>query len=197
MAAMIKKRWVCELIKIHLMLVLFASVANAQETSALWGENGELWDPGNSMLSDFTTSGYKGGAEPIPLWLDGGAPPSSYDVWAAGHGVGAAANDSGSDGVNNLTEYAMGGNPTNRLVRGTLPTFTKVGNLFRYVYPRRSDDSTITYTVETTTNLMSGSWTKTDYTMTGTNITGGTLDFVTNEVDAVEDEKFIRLKIEQ
>ncbi|HKL20437.1 MAG TPA: hypothetical protein VJ904_01450, partial [Tichowtungia sp.] len=105
--------------------------------------------------------------------------------------------DFDSDGVNNLFEYAFNGNPANRLVRGTLPTFTKVGNLFRYVYPRRSDDSTITYTVETTTNLMSGSWIKTDYTMTGTNITGGTLDFVTNEVDAVEDEKFIRLKIEQ
>jgi hypothetical protein len=50
--------------------------------------------------------------------------------------------------------------------------------------------------VETSTNLVSGAWTNEGYSVIGTNVTGGTLDFVTNDVDTAEDERFIRLKIE-
>jgi len=35
------------------------------------------------------------------------------------------------------------------------------------------------------------------YTITGTNVTGGTLNFVTNDVDTVRNKNFIRLKIGQ
>jgi len=131
------------------------------------------------------------------LSLDGGAPPSSYDAWAAGHGVGAATGDFDSDGVNNLTEYAMNGNPTNGLAPTNLPVFLKQGSRFLYVHPQRSDVTSLTYTVETATDLVSGSWTNEGYTVTGTNITGETLNFVTNDVDTVDDEKYIRLTIEQ
>jgi fibronectin type 3 domain-containing protein len=121
-----------------------------------------------------------------------------YDSWASDHGVGAATNDFDADGINNLYEYGLNGNPTNPAVLGTLPVFSKSGNRFLYIHPKRSDDPALIYTVETTTNLMdSGSWTNDGYTMTGTNITGETLDFVTNDVDIVDSEKFIRLKIEQ
>ncbi|HKL22298.1 MAG TPA: hypothetical protein VJ904_10855, partial [Tichowtungia sp.] len=116
---------------------------------------------------------------------------------ADGYGVGAVANDFDGDGVNNLTEYAMDGNPTNGLAPTSLPVFSRVGNGFIYVHPQRSDDETLIYTVETTTNLIDGVWTDDGYTVIGTDVTGGTLNFVTNEVDAVENEKFIRLKIEQ
>lgn len=40
----------------------------AQHTSKLWGQHGELWDPANSRLPDFTRVGYKQGAVPIPDW---------------------------------------------------------------------------------------------------------------------------------
>jgi hypothetical protein len=82
------------------------------------------------------------------------------------------------------------------MVQGTLPVFSKSGNGLVYVHPQRSDDSAIVYTVETSTNLVSGSWTNAGTTVGGTEVTGGTLDFVTNEVDTVEDQKFIRLKID-
>lgn len=36
--------------------------------SQLWGVNGELWDPINSQLRDFTNVGYKSGDEEIPDW---------------------------------------------------------------------------------------------------------------------------------
>ena len=132
------------------------------------------------------------------LSLDGGAPPGGYSQWAGDHGVGAATNDFDSDGVNNLYEYAFDGNPTNGLAPTNLPVFTRFGNGFIYVHPQRSDDTNLTYTVETTTNLMdSVSWTNDGYTVTGTNITGKTLNFVTNDVSTIENEKFIRVKIEQ
>jgi len=123
--------------------------------------------------------------------------PAGYDSWASDHGVGAAANDDDADGMNNLYEYALDGNPTNALDQGTLPVFSRLGNGFIYLHPKRSDDTNITYTVETTTNLMSGSWTTEGYTVIGTNVTDGTLHFVTNEINNVGAEKFIRLKIER
>jgi hypothetical protein len=122
-----------------------------------------------------------------------------YDLWATtwDTDIGAATNDLDSDGVSNFGEYALGGNPTNVAVQGSSPVFSKSGNGFIYVHPMRSDDETITYLVETTTNLISGAWTNLGVSAVGTNVTGGTLDFVSNEVEIIDNEKFIRLKIEQ
>jgi hypothetical protein len=124
---------------------------------------------------------------------------SGYGLWASGWStnIGAATNDFDLDGLNNFYEYGLDGNPTNVLDLGTPPVFSKSGSGFLYVHPKRSDDPNVTYRVETTTNLVSGTWTQEGYTVTGTNVTGGILDFVTNQVDGVENEKFIRLKIEQ
>ena len=79
---------------------------------------------------------------------------------------------------------------------GTLPMFSKSGDRFIYVHPKRSDDTNIIYRVETTTNLVSGTWTAEGYTVTGTDVTGGTLNFVTNDIDTVRNINFIRLRIE-
>jgi hypothetical protein len=38
------------------------------QTSALWGESGELWVPGTSRLRDFTSVGYMSGSVAIPDW---------------------------------------------------------------------------------------------------------------------------------
>jgi hypothetical protein len=125
---------------------------------------------------------------------------TGYDQWATTWSIdiGALTNDLDGDGLNNLYEYAMDGNPTNGLAPANLPVFSKVENGFIYVHPQRSDDFALIYTVETTTNLLdSGSWTNQGYTVTGTNVTGGTIDFVTNNVGTVVKEKFIHLKIQQ
>jgi hypothetical protein len=122
-----------------------------------------------------------------------------YDLWASDWNtdIGSATNDFDSDGVNNLYEYGLGGSPTNSQDHGMMPVFSKSGKGFIYVHPKRSDDTNIIYTIESTTNLVSGTWTTESFAVTGTNRTGGTLNFVTNEVDAVDFEKFIRLKIGQ
>ncbi len=149
---------------------------------------------GNGEYFEFTPAGPYGGTLALVTQSSG------YDTWAAGwsNSIGAATNDFDGDGLNNLFEYAMDGNPTNGLAPVNLPLFSRAGNGFIYVYPQRSDDTNLIYTVETTTNLVdSESWTNDGYTVTGTNVTGGTLDFVTNDVDTVDNEKFIRLKINQ
>jgi hypothetical protein len=99
--------------------------------------------------------------------------------------------------LSNFGEYALGGDPTNSAVKGTSPVFSKSGSGFIYAHPMRSDDGTITYLVETTTNLISGVWTNEGCIAVGTNVTGGTLDFVTNDVGTVEKDKFFRLKVGQ
>ena len=125
---------------------------------------------------------------------------AGYDLWAKNWtvNIGESTNDFDADGLNNLYEYGLNGNPTNGTQSpATLPAFMKVGGGFEYIHPVLSDDDTLAYTVQTTTNLVSGVWTNAGYTVSGTNVTGGTLNSVTNAVDALENEKFIRLRIEQ
>ena len=117
-------------------------------------------------------------------------------MWASNYGVGTTT-DYDSDGLSNLYEYAMDGDPTDGLPPANLPVLLKSGNEYLYVHPQRSDDGNLHYTVETTTNLMDiTSWTHAGTTVTGTHVTGGTLNFVTNRVDAVQGGKYIRLKVE-
>ncbi len=137
-----------------------------------------------------------------------GAPVSAvpgYAGWAGGWGVdlGAETNDYDADGLNNLYEFGLGGDPTNGMDRGIFPTFgiEDAGggsNAFNYVHPQLSDpDSGLIYHLLLNTNLVDGTWVNAGYSVSGTNVTGGTLDFVTNTINMAEREKFIRLVIVQ
>ena len=73
-----------------ILLSIFVSVlqVHAQpQTSDLWGENGELWDPDTSVLKDFSNVGYKSGNVSIPDW------PVGVNVLD----YGAIPNDAGDD----------------------------------------------------------------------------------------------------
>jgi hypothetical protein len=126
-------------------------------------------------------------------------PLEGYALWANGWvvDIGANTNDFDGDGLLNLAEYALGGNPTNALDRGTAPTFGFDGTAMVYLYPQRSDDASLTYTVKTTEDLVDGVWTNTGYTVAGTNVTGGALDYVTNTVTVTDPQLFIQLEIQQ
>lgn len=51
-----------------LVAVSFFPALISAETSQLWGTDGELWDPENSLLRDFSDVGYMQGNVPIPDW---------------------------------------------------------------------------------------------------------------------------------
>ncbi len=136
--------------------------------------------------------------------IAGSAPEPGYAGWAGGWGVdiGAETNDYDADGLLNIYEYGLGGDPTDALDQGTAPIFgiEDVGgtNWFGYIYPQLSDtNSGLTYSLALNTDLVVGSWvTNAGYAVTGTNVTGDALDFVTNVTDTVDGKKFIRLIIE-
>jgi hypothetical protein len=155
----------------------------------------QIYGSGNDGTVNYQFDEFRMGSTFASVVSDAGL--TGYDLWASGHGIGAATNDLDADGLSNFGEYALGGDPTNSAVKGISPVFSKSGNGFIYVHPKRSDDSTLIYTVEISTNLVSGTWTNEGYTVTGTNVTGGSIDFVTNDVGIIEKDKFIRLKIEQ
>jgi hypothetical protein len=127
---------------------------------------------------------------------------NTYETWANFYDLqGGPSDDDDQDGLSNLYEYGVDGNPSDAQDQGTSPEFsvlnTEGGNVFSYVYPQRGGSSDeLTYYLEMSTDLVSGTWTNAGYTVDGTNVTGGTLDFVTNTTDMVEDQKFIRLIIE-
>ena len=136
----------------------------------------------------------------VGLGLVGNAEAIGYTAWAENWGtnIGAETNDYDNDGLINISEFGLDGDPTNALNRGTAPIFEIVGgsNVARYIHPQRSDpDSGLTYFLELNTNLVDGSWNNTGYVVEGTNVTDSTLDFVSNTTDMVVDQKFIRLVI--
>lgn len=98
-------------------------------------------------------------------------PEENYAVWAAGFGL-VATNESGAtttdfelDGLDNLTEYALGGNPTDDDAADINPTLSgpMAGtNTMAYVYTRRTDATHrgLSYTLTMTTDdLPSATWT--------------------------------------
>jgi len=123
----------------------------------------------------------------------------SYEAWTYDWGVdiGSDTNDYDGDQLENLGEYALGGNPTNAADVGQIPTLGSAGGMMVYVYAQRTDDSNLFYSLETTTNLVSPSWTNSGYSVATTNVTGGTLDYVTNTISTTADTTFIRLRIEK
>ena len=129
---------------------------------------------------------------------------TGYAAWAGDWGVniGSETSDYDLDGLLNIHEYGLGGNPIDELDQGISPVFGIVedggSNVFSYIYPQLSDpDSGLTYSLElNTTDLSAGTWTKSGYTVAGTNIVAGTMDYVTNVTSMTADQKFIRLIIE-
>ena len=105
-----------------------------------------------------------------------------YDFWATSYGdaalIGSPANDYDGDGLANLMEYALGGNPTNNLDAGAAPTLINTNGTLLFVYPKRCDNFNLIYGIQSSTNLVN--WTNASYAVTGTNVTGGILNYVTN-----------------
>ena len=123
---------------------------------------------------------------------------TAYETWAAGFGVGAATEDDDDDGLSNIYEYGLGGNPTNGADLGLSSTLAAAGGTLTYIHPQLSDpNSGLDYHLEITEDLVFGTWTNAGYGVAGTNIVVGDFDYVTNEVSTTtKPTQFIKLIID-
>lgn len=89
----------------------------------------------------------------------------SYAAWAGGLAEAGQTDDPDDDGVPNLMEYALGGNPQSgamTLAPGVplLPALTRSGATVTFSFPERSDAALrgLSYLVETSTGLGTPPW---------------------------------------
>lgn len=127
---------------------------------------------------------------------DESGPTTFAEYWMNSWGVdiGGDEEDYDGDGKENLLEYATGGDPTNPADRGIPPSLDVSGGSVAYKFFRRNDDSTLTYSAESSTSLDSEEWTPVS---TEPEVTSGVsdLDEVAIPVGAGSDRGFFRLKV--
>jgi len=123
-------------------------------------------------------------------------PSSLYNDWLGGETVNTnLLEDANDDGVNNLTDYAIGG-------AANLPVSAIDGSYLTYVHVQWDDTESaargLSYEVQATTNLVSGTW-----STNGVELVGSAADTpaagyltVTNRIPSAESEEFLRLHIE-
>ncbi|MDF7798816.1 hypothetical protein P4C99_05050 [Pontiellaceae bacterium B1224] len=132
------------------------------------------------------------------IWVEQLATP--YDEWMAEfelNGINAdLLADPDADGLDNLTEFAVGGNPTNSNDATTHSYFTLVE--YEYIYRRRNDAAVcgLDYYLETTTNLVAESWTTNGTAVAGISKSADGFEYVTNHISDVDiSSMFIRLRL--
>ena len=135
------------------------------------------------------------------------SPESLYHEWLELNptlvNTNMSANPDG-DALNNLYEYALGGNPMDESDVGNSAasqTLEDNGSFLEYVYAKRIDAAArgLTYHLETSINLLLGLWTNANYIVLGTGeeAFGAGFNAVTNRVSTEEERaQFIRLQIE-
>ena len=130
-----------------------------------------------------------------------------FDAWKAEYGLegsdAESSADPDGDGLDNLYEYALGGDPTNAANQGIPATYCfssdASGAWMDYVYPQRSDpDSGIAYHIEVNDDLVFGDWVNANYEVVGTGTIDSEFDSVTNRIPTdSKDEQFVRLIVEE
>ncbi|VGO11733.1 hypothetical protein PDESU_00279 [Pontiella desulfatans] len=135
--------------------------------------------------------------------LVGSAEAAGYNIWLAEQypdfdtDNGKTDNPDG-DALDNWNEYAFGGNPTNGADTGHPVEYGLVeagGAFMSFIHAQRIGSDDIEYVVETTVDLVGGTWTNEGVVIAGTNGSFAA-DFVgvTNLVATDAGERFIRIK---
>lgn len=127
-------------------------------------------------------------------------PGSAYNNWADDYELAEGPEgDDDSDGLSNLYEYGLGGDPTNSAHQGLSPEYgTDGANGFIYVHPVQTNhNSGLRYYLELTDDLVDIPWEDVGYVVTGSNVTGGAFNYVSNRISTtVFNQQFVRLIIE-
>jgi hypothetical protein len=146
----------------------------------------------------------------IEVFITAKAPILSeeFEAWANTYGVSnvTATTHSDTDGLSDLYEYGLGGDPTNENDIGFIPTYSAAAdggtNWFYYVYPKNKSAAIagLNYYLETDTDLVTApGWTNGNYEVVATKTDGfgSGFDAVTNRVSTeTEAKQFIQLQID-
>lgn len=131
---------------------------------------------------------------------------NALEEWAAAFGLygdnALPGNDAEPDGLDNLMEYALGGNPATNDAAAVAPVaYTAEDNgtnWFYHVHNQRTDDPSLTFTLGTETDLVDApAWNANDVFSVGESAVVDGFKTVTNRTEMTDNTKFIRLKIEQ
>lgn len=122
------------------------------------------------------------------------------DSWESGHSLnpGSPADamlDPDNDQLENLGEFAMGGDPGDGNDTGYPQRWIQVDGEMVFIHPRRIG-SELTYLVETSTNLVSNGWTNSGYAVSGIGAIDADFESITNDVSTSGSQGFVRLRIE-
>ncbi len=127
---------------------------------------------------------------------------ASYSDWAASYPtlVGGESDDDDNDGLSNLEEFALGGNPTNASDIGYAPSYGVSGDFFEVIHVRRTLADDLLYYLEQDDNLVDApGWIRnTDYVISGSSSFPSDPDFilVTNRISMVDkSQEFTRLGV--
>ena len=131
----------------------------------------------------------------------------AFSAWIGQYpGVGSSTNkmdNPDGDSLDNLSEWALGGNPDDAGDIGHVPASGLVDeggtNWFTYGYAKRNDAAALglTYTVEQNTDIGFPSWTNDNYEVVGSGGLDAEFDTVTNRMPTeAESKQFLRLLIE-
>ncbi len=148
----------------------------------------------------------KNGGKMLQVYIPD-TPVVNYEYWLRDYPtLGTATNmadDPDGDALDNLGEYALGGNPDDPQSQGYLPQSalqeTSGSNYVEYVYAKRKDsvERGLAYSLEQTTNLVSGVWSNASAAVVGTGSLDADFDTVTNHVSTTgQDQEFIHLRVE-
>lgn len=109
--------------------------------------------------------------------------------------------DPDADGLNNLAEYAFGGDPQNTDPIGIPPlsflSSSSGSNWFNCVYNQRKDKDArrLSYSVWVTDNLTTGTWSNTSQEV-GTDSLNAEFNTVTNQIPVVHSNQFMKVQVE-
>ncbi len=129
-----------------------------------------------------------------------------YNDWAEQHGLnGTNASrlaDADGDGIPNLLEHAMGGNPNSpndnpdwfRLHQAS-GFVSREALLFRFRRQRYSNAKGLSYQLKSTPNLQTDIWDPLEFEETGSTVIDSDLEDVTVRIEATNAQEFIRLHI--
>jgi hypothetical protein len=172
---------------------------------AYTGGDRQFWSSPDNVLP-FTVAEQSGDDMVFALHEAVAIVSDPYDTWTGLYNLTGSnallTADVEPDGLNNLLEYALGGNPTNNDASSVLPvgmlSEDSGTNWLYYVYTERTGDTGLVYRVGTKTNLVTDTVLNTnDVSFVDESAESAGLKTVTNRTKAAESIKFIGLEVEK